>query len=109
MSVDRGFWLDVPDLYRLDSACARIQALWPFSLYLVGSVHERRDWRDVDLRLILPDKKYARMKPEQWLFLNAAVSDQLKAMTGLPIDFQFQPQTEANEHKGKRRPMGWIR
>lgn len=105
----RSCWLGVPELYRLDSACARLQALYPFRVYLVGSCLERRDFRDVDIRLQLSDKKYAHHTRREWLFLNAAISDQLSAMTGLPIDFQFMSVTDWADYKDRPvRPVGHL-
>ena len=82
--------------------------------YLVGSVQERTagPHSDVDVRLILPDKKYDRLFAKQnrefRTLLDLAFSGWLSAQTGLPIDFQIQRMTEANErHAGKQRnPLG---
>lgn len=107
-SKARCCYLTVPEFFRLDAACASIAAAWD-EPYLVGSVLTRPDYRDVDLRLMLPDEQFEAMFPNKYalLLVNAAVSDWLKAMTGLPIDFQFQDHTKANaEHKGMRNPMG---
>lgn len=85
--------------------------------YIVGSCLERPDWRDVDVRLIMEDEVFARHFPNagnhhehdaKWLLLTVSISVWLKEQTGLPIDFQFQPQTHANEvHKGKRSAAGF--
>lgn len=85
--------------------------------YIVGSSLERADWRDVDVRLMLTDEAFAREFPRahpglweqdsRWLVLTAGISAYLSAATGLPIDFQIQPQTRANErHKGRRNAIG---
>lgn len=74
--------------------------------YHVGSSLTTKDWRDVDVRLILPDDEFTE---RFGIHQGAAVNPKLaaitlafsalgKAMTGLPIDFQIQPQTWANEH-----------
>jgi hypothetical protein len=43
----------------------------------------------------------------RWLVMTVAISDWLKKQTGLPIDFQFQPQTHANRiHRGRRNAVG---
>lgn len=75
--------------------------------YHVGSsLFEKSGWRDVDVRLILPDDEYERMElgdPEhphfnkRWVSLVLAWSAFGKAMTGLPIDFQIQQQSHANK------------
>tara|TARA_R110002074_G_scaffold299200_1_gene470683 strand:- start:455 stop:790 length:336 start_codon:yes stop_codon:yes gene_type:complete len=84
--------------------------------YVVGSVLERADWRDVDVRFIMDDVSFAEMFPDadqhwefdpKWLLLTVAISKWLSDQTGLPIDFQFQPQTHANaRHKGRRNAVG---
>lgn len=73
--------------------------------FQVGSSLNSKVWRDVDVRLILDDKEYDAMglgKPEEcqqngkWVALCLAFSALGKEMTGLPIDFQIQRRTEAN-------------
>lgn len=101
-------FLTVSEFFRLDAACASIASAWD-EPYLVGSVLTRPDYRDVDLRLMLPDDQFAAMFQNKYalLLMNTTVSDWLKAMTSLPIDFQFQDHTKANvEHQGMRNPMG---
>lgn len=105
----RASYLNVPDFFRLDWCCAGLFQAFGRPPYLVGSALSRPTWRDVDVRLMLPDEQFERMFPNQYalLFLNATVSDWLKAQTGLPIDFQFQDTTRANaEHDGLRNPLG---
>lgn len=112
MSENRATWIGVPDMYRLNVACRTVRAACDgVGLMLVGSSLTRRDYRDVDLRMILWDEDFAARFPNAgWLMLaNAAMSDWLAKSTGLPIDFQFQSMTEANgvEHKDKlRHPLG---
>ena len=74
--------------------------------YLVGSALRGKQWRDVDVRLILEDKEYERLGlgdplyPQQngkWVALVMAFSALGKQMTGLPIDFQIQQMTRANK------------
>jgi hypothetical protein len=84
--------------------------------YKVGSALERPDWRDVDVRCILDDEDFARVFPgagrhwehdARWLLLTVAISQWLRAQTGLPIDFQFQPMSAANaDHLGQRSAVG---
>ncbi len=70
---------------------------------------KRPDWRDVDVRLMMTDEAFAALFPDarleharwefdpRWLLMTASISAWLAAQTGLPIDFQFQPMTFANE------------
>lgn len=84
---------------------------WRGGMYVVGSCLERPDWRDVDVRLMLSDKAFAELFPDagnywehdaRWLLLTVAISQWLSSQTGLPIDFQFQPQTKANQMHAKK-------
>lgn len=104
-------------LHRLDLACRPISECFDNEPFLVGSVQARtaKPGSDVDVRLILADKKYDRlMKGTPAGFatlLDFALSAYLREVTGLPIDFQVQRMTEANErHQGKQRnPLGGRR
>lgn len=75
--------------------------------YQVGSSVHGKEWRDVDVRLILPDDEFEALFPgyqmgnqidAKWSFLCAAISALAQQQTGLPVDFQIQPQTEANKY-----------
>lgn len=98
-------------LHRLDLACSRIDEAFGHSPYLVGSVQERKATAtsDFDVRLILPDEEYDDLirTAEMRTMLDLALGCYLTQMTGLPIDFQIQRMTEANEkHTGQRNPLG---
>jgi hypothetical protein len=104
-----------PGYVRLNAFGALIREAYDHVPYLVGSAVRGKTWRDVDVRLILPDDEFQAMfgVGHGWglnpLFclLSAGVSALGKEMTGLPIDFQFQPQTHANEkYPGARQPLG---
>lgn len=79
--------------------------------YHVGSSLSSKTWRDVDVRLILPDDEFtARFGTDRSAETNpklAAVTLAFcslgTAMTGLPVDFQIQPQSHANERYPGRR------
>lgn len=81
--------------------------------YHVGSSLETKDWRDVDVRLILPDEVFDEMfgrvkntSNKKLAAITLAFSSLGKEMTGLPIDFQIQPQTWANKnYKGPRSAL----
>jgi hypothetical protein len=105
-------YLTVGEKFNLNHACRMLEASG-FDCYQVGSSLTRPNYRDVDVRAIMDDTEYdsfigdnnTRLK-----FLNVAVSEWLQARTGLPIDFQFQRQTEANKKfaGGSRNPLGII-
>lgn len=76
--------------------------------YLVGSSLQRADYRDVDVRIILDDDRYASlvavMNPK---LLTLSLSLWGQKVTGLPIDCQVQAMTAANEEfDGPRDPIG---
>lgn len=86
--------------------------------YWVGSSLTGLTWRDVDVRVILSDDEYEALglgNPEnphlnaKWVSLVLAYSSLGRQMTGLPIDFQIQQRTHANEHyPGPRSAIGIV-
>lgn len=110
----RASGLSPPDFHRLNWACRPVCDAYSSPPYLVGSVHTRPDFRDIDLRLILADDEFAAMipNPEIGRLLNIALSDLIARAASLPwpIDFQIQSMTEANAIEGTvRNPMGMRR
>ncbi|UFW75223.1 hypothetical protein [Bradyrhizobium sp. WU425] len=114
-------YVGAPAIFRLELACQKLEEAWPdaFGCYLVGSCLERPDFRDVDVRMIMKDEDFAREFPDchsldghwehdpKWLVMTVALAGWLREQTGLPIDFQFQPQTFANKHHaGTRHAIG---
>lgn len=115
----KGVYVGAPACFALELACKHINAAFGgFGCYLVGSALERPDWRDIDVRFIMKDEEFDRLFPgtlkdgiwefdARWLLLTVSISEHLRRLTGLPVDFQFQPQTHANErHKGMRNALG---
>lgn len=84
--------------------------------YLVGSALVRADYRDVDVRLILPDDEFAqrfgaitnpRYENACWNAHCVAWTHFGQSLTGLVVDFQIDQETQANEqHHGRRHPLG---
>src|SRR5690242_14716557 len=110
-------WIHIgaPACFALELACKHLNRAFDGQCYIVGSVLQRADWRDVDVRLIMDDAAFKAEFPDcaalsgawefdpRWLLLTVSVSAWLTQQTGLPVDFQFQPQSHANEkHKGRR-------
>jgi len=116
---NRATFLPVPQVFILNQVCLPISRAFG-GVYLVGSCLERRDYRDVDVRCIVSDSEYLRMFPgcfpacealhSTWSVLCAAVSVYLQKLTGLPVDFQIQQQTDANTKYGnaRRHPIGMF-
>lgn len=105
-----------PGLLLLDHACVVVGWAFGATPYLVGSSLHTRDFRDVDVRVMVDDATFDRLFPDagqrgslhpMWSLLSAAISAHLSAVTGLPIDFQVQRVDEANErYNGPRVPLG---
>jgi hypothetical protein len=109
----RASYLSPPDFTRLDWACERVRDAFGEPVYLVGSVTERPDFRDIDLRLILSDAKVQRIFGKNGALrqlLNVALSRFIQdtAFPPAPVDFQIQSLTEANApaNSGTRNPLG---
>ena len=110
----RACYLSVQELYNLNVNCAPLAKLYGYGVYLVGSVLTRANYRDVDVRCILADEEFDRMfgtdeelVAKRTRFLGVAISEWLSNRTSLPVDFQFQRQTEANkEFDGTRSALG---
>lgn len=99
-------YLSPPEIHRLDIAVRPIkQALG--TPFLVGSVLQRRDYRDVDVRVLLDDADYDLIPDPLIRLIGYLGSEYLRGATGLPVDFQIQRRTDANEqHDGIRNPLG---
>ena len=119
----RQLYIGAPECFALELACRQINEAFGdyFGCYIVGSCLERPDWRDVDIRYIMRDDKFLELFPgtyvqdglhcweqdARWLLLTVSISEHLSRITGLPIDFQFQPQSHANKrHNGQRAAVG---
>jgi len=105
---DRKSHLTTRDIAALNHACTLIrEGLGGMIVgpYLVGSSTERADYRDVDVRAILPDEDFDALFAGRdffWSLFCFLAADWLQRQTGLPIDFQVQRMTEANEKFGDR-------
>jgi len=100
-------------MFLLDEACKPIHKAFGNCPYLVGTAAaiEKQSYRDVDVRLMLFDNEYDALKEvigqNAIIFLSLAIGEYLASRTNMPIDFQIQRQTEANEkHKGIRNALG---
>ena len=98
------------EFYLLDRACADLIKCYGFNIYFVGSAITKRDYRDVDLRCVLPDKEYDALFAQKLeeveserhrVLTQIAISSWLQKQTGLPIDFQFM---KLSEHQAETGP-----
>lgn len=107
--MKRAHFLPAPHFFNLQQACHTLEAAFrcdgPSGIYLVGSSIKKRDYRDVDVRCILPDDEFERLFPKcpnnrylhaLWCVMCSTISLWLSQHTDLPIDFQIQSMSEAN-------------
>jgi hypothetical protein len=116
--IYEGPGVGMPAALLLDEFGSQIWSAFGTPAYLVGSALAGKKWRDVDVRLILSDEEYKAMgfgdprdqhRNAKWVAYVLAFSALGKAMTGLPIDFQIQQQTQANkEHARPRSALGVV-
>ena len=104
-------YLTTAEFARLNFACLPINEAFPHRTFLVGSVTETRDFRDVDIRVVLDDDKFDELfkgKPFIWSLFCLGITELLCKSTGLSVDFQIQRMSEANKlFEGKtRNPIG---
>lgn len=113
-------YLTVSENYRLNLACNILWAAFPetVGIFLVGSSLHRRDFRDVDIRLMLRKDDYRKLFPNApenpqgnatWDVICVSISDFLARQCGLPVDFQIQEMDWANSNFGedhKRSAVG---
>lgn len=112
------FGVGMPATEWLDEFGSMVWSAFGSPPYLVGSAlsGEKGKWRDVDVRLILSDEEWEQWgfgdpnRPnDKWRAHIMAFAELGKRVTGLPIDFQIQQQTHANEKfDGARSALGMI-
>lgn len=110
----------MPAHIKLDEFGSQVWSAFGHPPYHVGSSMPaiKQDWRDVDVRLILPDEEYRAQgfgdpakcgDNGRWRAMCWAFSELGRVMTGLPIDFQIQGQTHANKaYDEARSALGCI-
>ncbi|MDE1867094.1 MAG: hypothetical protein KGI08_05225 [Thaumarchaeota archaeon] len=108
----------MPGTLWLNEFGSQVEFVFGTCPYQVGSSLFTTKWRDVDVRVILSDEEWEKWgfkAPSKnhydgkWVALCMAFSELGKRMTGLPIDFQIQQQTDANsKFKGRRSALGLV-
>lgn len=106
----------MPAMLHLEAFGREIRDAFGHLPYLVGSAAVSKTWRDVDVRLMFPDPKFDALFPGhtypsrhdgRWSLICAALSELARVRTGLPVDFQIQCMSIANEtFDGMRVPLG---
>ena len=109
----RGTSLSPQDFLLLDEWGTQLTEAFGDTPYLVGSVaRAARDYRDVDVRMLLPDEAWwlygtqaMTMTRLSWRLrvINMTITMWGRQVTGLPIDFQFQPGEEFHSYDDDRR------
>lgn len=97
--------LSPQDFLLLDQWGRQLDEAFGDTPYLVGSVSRAaRDYRDVDVRMLLSDQALWLAHTKLTLrCINLSVSLWGRQVTGLPIDFQFQPDEEFHSYDTERR------
>jgi len=115
-------YLGAPACFTLELACKHLNRAFPGRCYVVGSVLERPDFRDVDIRMMISDEDFRVLFPDvhsslsghweqdiRWLLMTSLISNWLTQTLniGKPVDFQFQPTSWGNkQHDKLRNPIG---
>jgi hypothetical protein len=110
--ADRSTSLSPQDFLLLDQWGRQLQEAFGETPYLVGSViRAARDYRDVDVRMLAPADVEGWLAPEtatgarplRLRTVNLALSLWGRQVTGLLVDFQFQPAEEFHGYDDERR------
>lgn len=107
----------MPAFIHLDRFGAWVDDAFGAMPYMVGSAARGKQWRDVDVRLVLDDARFAELFPGPhggtladplWSIICAGLSALAERWSGLPVDFQIQSMTKANGpgNEGPRVPLG---
>lgn len=105
---DRANYLPLSREYLLNEACKPVAAALDANPMLVGSCLTTADYRDVDVRTILPDDEFDALfgeRPELWSLLCLTTSEYLSRASGLPVDFQVQRMSDAVRYPGGRSAL----
>ena len=110
-------YLGALESLRLDAACLIVSEALGATCWLVGSATMGREYRDVDVRVILEDVQFEALfgacppslSPLRCL-MGASISTYLREQTGLPVDFQIQKRSAVKEADWSkpRVAMGWM-
>lgn len=110
--MSRSAYVPLSKFIRLDHACSVVTDAFDGNCPMhVGSSTQHAGWRDVDVRLILPDEEYDALFADRahlWSLLCLSTSEYLSQVSGLPVDFQVQRMTDATAlYRGQfRNPLG---
>lgn len=102
---ERNNYLSVSELPLLRAWASEVKLMFGSMPYQVGSSLVRKDWRDVDVRVMLDKDEYDALVESgvDLYYLNLSVSLWGQKVTGLPIDFQVQDGHSADQDYGDQR------
>ncbi len=103
---ERAHFLTTVEWFNLNTCIQPICHMFGFQVYLVGSCLIKRDFRDVDVRVI--HEKYDGILEREHgrKVVGMMIGEWLSNRTGLPIDLQIQTMDEANQYPGNRYALG---
>lgn len=105
----RATFLQLADVRVLDMWGAELRLMFDHTAYLVGSCLLRPDYRDVDVRVIVPTDTFDLFASVVDIGrLNVALSIWGTRVTGLPIDCQLQSADAGADETGPIRPVGRV-
>lgn len=106
----RATYLQLSDVRLLDMWGRELREMWGYTAYLVGSALVRPDYRDVDVRIVIPDDDFEKLEELVDLGrLAVALSIWGQKATGLPIDCQVQSASAGDSEPADLiRPIGRI-
>lgn len=105
----RATFLQLADVRVLDMWGAELRLMFDHTAYLVGSCLLRPDYRDVDVRVIVPTDTFDLFASVVDVGrLNVALSIWGAHVTGLPIDCQLQSVDAGADETGPIRPVGRV-
>jgi hypothetical protein len=112
--MSRSTYLLVSQINTLDTWGKELENMFPvkmkvYGTYIVGSAVQHKDWRDVDIRQIVSDADFEKLKKVIDIgYFNHMVSIWGQQITGLPIDYQVQGigHEDNKNSKGYHHPIG---
>lgn len=103
---ERAHYLTTVEWFNLNTVIQPICKMFDYQVFLVGSCLEKRDFRDVDIRIIKDDYIGILSSEYERKVISMIISEWLSNRTGLLIDLQMQAMKEADQFKGKRIALG---
>lgn len=104
--MSRPHFLTTVEWFNLNTCVQPICRIFGYQVFLVGSCLVKRDFRDVDIRVIHEKYDWPLDTDHNRKIIGMMISEWLSNRTGLTIDLQIQPMEEANKFDGQRISLG---